>query len=192
MSSTYPVRRGAAVLFPVLAAISLGSSVLADDGALGAAATAQGIAYGLSLAPVPLDLKGLDRALVARGSYIVNAQINCNGCHSTREYAPGGDPFEGEPARIDKAHYLAGGQEFGPGVVSTNLTPDARGLPEGHTYKQFLGLMRTGRDPDDGHILQVMPWPVYRNMTDHDLRAIYEYLRAVPSRGRHEGATATR
>jgi len=46
--------------------------------------------------------------------------------------------------------------------------------------------MRTGRDPDDGHILQVMPWPVYRNMTDGDLRAIYEYLRAIPSRGEHE------
>jgi hypothetical protein len=29
-------------------------------------------------------------------------------------------------------------------------------------------------------LLQVMPWPVYRNMTDRDLRAIYEYLRAIP------------
>jgi hypothetical protein len=26
-----------------------------------------------------------------------------------------------------------------------------------------------------------MPWPVYKNMTDLDLRAIYEYLRAIPS-----------
>jgi hypothetical protein len=25
-----------------------------------------------------------------------------------------------------------------------------------------------------------MPWPVYRNMTDHDLRAIVEYLSAIP------------
>jgi hypothetical protein len=25
-----------------------------------------------------------------------------------------------------------------------------------------------------------MPWPVYENMTNHDLRAIYEYLKAVP------------
>jgi hypothetical protein len=29
-------------------------------------------------------------------------------------------------------------------------------------------------------ILQVMPWPTFQNMTDQDLRAIYEYLRAVP------------
>jgi hypothetical protein len=25
-----------------------------------------------------------------------------------------------------------------------------------------------------------MPWPVLRHMTDQDLRAIYEYLRAIP------------
>jgi hypothetical protein len=29
--------------------------------------------------------------------------------------------------------------------------------------------------------LQVMPWPVFRNITDRDMRALYEYLRAIPS-----------
>jgi hypothetical protein len=29
-------------------------------------------------------------------------------------------------------------------------------------------------------LLQVMPWPAYRHMTDQDLQAIYEYLSAVP------------
>ncbi len=43
-------------------------------------------------------------------------------------------------------------------------------------------MIRTGQDPDKpNYTLQVMPWPVYRNMTDLDLRAIYEYLRAIPS-----------
>jgi len=27
-----------------------------------------------------------------------------------------------------------------------------------------------------------MPWPVYGKMTDNDLKAIYEFLRAIPSR----------
>jgi hypothetical protein len=31
-----------------------------------------------------------------------------------------------------------------------------------------------------------MPWPVYRHMTDRDLRAIYEYLRSIPSIGPHD------
>jgi hypothetical protein len=34
--------------------------------------------------------------------------------------------------------------------------------------------------PFHGDLLQVMPWPNFQNMTDHDLRAIYEYLSAIP------------
>jgi hypothetical protein len=30
-------------------------------------------------------------------------------------------------------------------------------------------------------LLQVMPWPVFQDLNDRDLRAIYEYLRAIPS-----------
>jgi hypothetical protein len=32
----------------------------------------------------------------------------------------------------------------------------------------------------EGILLQVMPWPTFQNMTDHDLDAIYEYLSAIP------------
>lgn len=32
----------------------------------------------------------------------------------------------------------------------------------------------------DGDLLQVMPWPTFANMTDHQLDAIYEYLSAIP------------
>ena len=44
--------------------------------------------------------------------------------------------------------------------------------------------MRHGFDFDHAHpqfgpLLQVMPWPAYA-MTAHDLRAIYEYLSAIP------------
>jgi hypothetical protein len=179
-------RRIVALAFAALAAVGFGSSVLAGD-VLSTAATARRIAEGFRIAPVPLDLQGLDRALVGLGSYIVNAQGGCNDCHTNPPYAPNGDPFDGGPVKINKKGYLAGGQEFGR-VVSANLTPDAKGKPAGHSFKQFLRLIRTGRHPGDGRILQVMPWPAYRNMTDHDLRAIYEYLRAIPSRGKHEEA----
>jgi hypothetical protein len=42
--------------------------------------------------------------------------------------------------------------------------------------------MHTGRDfrNDDTPILQVMPWPVYGKMSDRELEAVYEYLRAIP------------
>jgi hypothetical protein len=141
------------------------------------------IEQGFDIAPVHLDLNGKNRALVGLGSYFVNAVGGCVDCHTNPTYAHGGDPFRGQPKQINVTHYLAGGAAFGP-FVSRNLTPE-NGLPEGHTFSEFKQIMRHGTDfehahPQFGPLLQVMPWPVYQSMTDHDLRAIYEYLRAVP------------
>lgn len=169
------------------------------------------IERGFDIAPVPLNLKGKNRKLVGLGNYIVKAQEDCNDCHSAgppAEFAPGGNPYFGQPTTVNPATYLGGGRDFGPypgpgpfpHIISRNLTPDKTGLPAGgHTFKEFLEIIRTGIDMDglhptckgapngsclpapfDGALLQVMPWPIHRNMTDHDLRAIYEYLSAVP------------
>lgn len=144
------------------------------------------IRVGYAISPVALNTQGKDRRLVGLGSYLVNTS-GCNDCHTHPNYAPGGDPYAGQPEMINAAEFLSGGRTFGPVTVSKNLTPDASGRPAGFTFQQFKKLLRTGRDPDelgpDGQprILQVMPWPAYGKMTDLDLRAIYEYLRAIPS-----------
>jgi hypothetical protein len=142
------------------------------------------IARGYAINPVRLNLRGKDPQLVGLGSYIVNGQGGCNDCHTNPPFAEGGDPFMGQPTRINTAGFLAGGTAFGP-FVSRNLTPDAEGRPAGLTFQQFERTIRTGIDLKQAHpeispLLQVMPWPVYRSMTDRDLRAIYEYLRAIP------------
>jgi hypothetical protein len=170
------------------------------------------IQRGFEIAPVPLNLAGKNRELVGLGSYIVNAQADCNGCHSAgpqTEFLPGHNPYFGQPEKINPATYLGGGRNFlkisgppSPDIISRNLTPDRTGLPEGgHSFADFLTIIRTGKDfdhlhpncsatvttncfppvpPFDGDLLQIMPWPIYKNMTDHDLRAIYEYLSAIP------------
>jgi hypothetical protein len=84
------------------------------------------------------------------------------------------------------------------------LTPDKTGRPEGgHTLEEFMTILKTGKDYDnlhptctsaapeptpencippavDGPLLQVMPWPVFHNMPDHQMKAIYEYRKAIP------------
>lgn len=40
------------------------------------------VEIGLQIAPVPLNMTGKNRALVGLGSYLVNAQADCNGCHT--------------------------------------------------------------------------------------------------------------
>jgi hypothetical protein len=149
------------------------------------------IQIGYAIAPVPLDLNGKNPALVGLGSYIVNAQGDCAGCHSNPQYAPGGDPHFGQPELTDPAGHLRGGlQLFGPLVVPRNLTPNSAGRPGGLTLEQFLEVFSIGTDfdnappvvpgPHSADLLQVMPWPVYSKMTDREKRAIYEYLRAIP------------
>jgi len=142
---------------------------------------------GLKIAPVLLNLQGKNRALVGLGSYIVNAQAGCNDCHTCPSYAPGHNPFDGVgDGQINATNYLAGGTNFGPGpggqdIVSANLTPDSNGKPAGLDFDEFLELIRTGHDPDEpDEVLQVMPWPIFRNMNKKDLRAIYEYLTSIP------------
>lgn len=150
------------------------------------------IQRGFAIAPVPLNLVGKNRALVGLGSYLVNAVGDCNGCHHatlspSSPFAPGGDPFQGQPKKIEQAGYLAGGTPlFGPVFLPRNLTPDKTGRPEGGaSYEEFRAIMQTGFDPDHAHpqfgpYLQVMPWPNFQDMTEHDLRAMYEYLSAIP------------
>jgi len=105
------------------------------------------IVRGYQIAPVPLTLRNRDRKLVGLGSYIVNAQGGCNDCHTWPNYAPGGDPFLGQPEQINTARYLAGGRPFGP-VVSANITPFKNGMPAGLTLSEFIEAIRTGHDPD--------------------------------------------
>jgi hypothetical protein len=140
------------------------------------------IRIGYAISPVQLDTRGKNRALVGLGSYIVNAQSACNDCHTHPAFAAGGDPYSGQPTVINSEQFMTGGRQFGP-FTAPNITPDAYGRPAGLSFEQFKAALRSGKDPDgSGRILQVMPWPIYGSMSDRDLRAVYEYLRAVPSR----------
>ena len=132
-------------------------------------------------AGVILNLKGKQRNLVWQGSYIVNTS-GCIDCHTHPSYSPGGDPFQGQPERVNAEQYMSGGRQFGP-FTAPNLTPDNAGRPAGLTRAEFVQTLRTGHNPHDpaGQILQVMPWPAVGKMTTHDLWAVYEYLRAIPS-----------
>lgn len=167
------------VLYMFIGAVAWGGSCLPTFAQNGERIPTSRIVQGFRIAPVPLNLQGKNRSLVGLGSYLVNAGGGCNDCHTNPSYAAGGNPFLGEPEQINTDHYLAGGTPFGP-FISRNITPDAEGKPAGLTRDEFITLMRTGYDEDEGRLLQVMPWPVYRNMTDKDLRAIYEYLSAIP------------
>jgi hypothetical protein len=142
---------------------------------------------GVALNPVPLKVEGRNAAVVIRGSYLVNASRHCSFCHTCPPYAaaPESAPPDFTPA-VNAVNYMAGGKRFGAAKdtnapVSANLTPELKtGLPGGLTYEQFRTALRTGQSHKTGRKLEGMPWPMFQDLTDSDLLAIYEYLSAIP------------
>ena len=137
-------------------------------------------AIGLKIAPSFINMKGKDPTLVGLGSFIVNAQADCNGCHGSdpaNEFLVPGNPYLlpplNHPVQLNQATYLNGGQNFGPAgpgivqdpnsplyyapgygpnIITRNLTPDSTGNPEGGvSLERFITMIRTGHDYDKLH-----------------------------------------
>ncbi len=139
--------------------------------------------------------------LVKRGDYLVNS-IGCDDCHSPKRmgaHEPEIIPelrFSGFPSDrlIQKADtntvkngWMMLGTDLtnavGPWGMSfaANLTSDATGIGN-WTEEQFIKALREGKykGMDNSRpLLPPMPWFVYKNMTDDDLRAIFAYLKST-------------
>jgi len=103
-----------------------------------------------------------------RGAYMVKL-AGCTDCHTP---SVKGQPIAGLE--------FAGGSRFeGPWgeVSSTNLTPDPSGIPY-YDEAMFLKTIRTGRVGARA-LSPLMPWQIYRNMNDEDLKSIFAYLKTL-------------
>jgi mono/diheme cytochrome c family protein len=113
---------------------------------------------------------------VAYGRYLVQGRAICFPCHSA------------DFAKLDElvpersGGYLGGGNAMpdmnGRIVTSANITPDPETGIGKWSEDEFVRLLRVGVRPDLSVIVYpMMPFP---ELTDHDARAIYAYLRTVP------------
>ncbi len=142
------------------------------------------------------------RASIVRGEYLVRT-IGCADCHSPKvmtETGPVPDEtrmLSGHPegSNLPPAPVLP----EGPWIATTtwdltawsgpwgtsypiNLTPDEDTGIGSWSRETFMKALRTGRHMGVSRpILPPMPWEVYRNLTDEDLTAIYNYLRTIPA-----------
>ena len=146
---------------------------------LSAVNVANATATTVTWAPVPVDLANKSTLLAQRGAYLVRL-INCQNCHSTVNQKVGTDAAK-DGWNVTPEYYLSGGK-VQQGVKVANLTPDALGNPAGLSLKQFKAAVKQGVSSiDSSKKLVSMPWYNYAEMTDTDVKAIYEYLRSIPA-----------
>ena len=141
----------------------------------------------------------LTKARVERGGYLVSI-MGCHDCHTPWKMGPNGpEPdmslaLSGHPENLKMPAPPNHGEAWvwsaagtntafaGPWGVSytANLTPERLTGIGIWDEAMFIRTIRTGRHWGVSRpILPPMPWTVYRNASDEDLKSIYAYLRTI-------------
>src|SRR5262245_21212147 len=162
--------------------------------ALGVLAIVFGVVMFVSQSAAGQATKGGGGSAVERGKYLVNI-TGCHDCHSPKKDAQG---------HIDDTRILSG-RPMTTAVPSTsageihtaldltawtgpwgttyasNLTPDPKTGLVSRKYNEatFVAMFRTGKKPNGVGILPPMPYEMYANMTDDDLKAVWAYLQTI-------------
>ena len=140
---------------------------------------------------------------VKYGEHLVTV-CGCNDCHTPKKMGPHG-------MELDSSRMLSGHPSLmpcpdvnrkemeGKGVICTNdltawtgpwgtsytanLTPDATGLAnwDETTFMTAIKLGKYKGMESSRYLLPPMPWPMYKNMTDNELKAIFAYLKSIPA-----------
>ena len=139
---------------------------------------------------------------IERGKYLVTVGA-CNDCHTPLKMGPKGPERDMEkmlaghpeglalpaPPKVDGPWgmmftAMTGTAYAGPwGITySMNLTPDtATGLGNWSEQTFLLALKEGKHFGGSRPIMPPMPWEMYKNMTDEDLKAIFAYLKSIPA-----------
>ena len=112
------------------------------------------------------------KALVARGAYVVKAIAACDDCHTPKD-----DHY------VAKANLpFAGGEEFKSPVFdafSRNLTPDVNTGIGTWTDEQIMRAIRQGITREGDILGPPMPVENFNTMADDDAKALVAYLRTL-------------
>jgi hypothetical protein len=123
--------------------------------------------------PEPVDEPVRDpefHSIRERGEHLAD-MASCSGCHT---------PFDAIGTPMASLAFAGGNtmKDFDDKpITSLNLTPDASGIPY-YDEATFIKTIRTGQI-GARKINSVMPWTVYRNLNDDDLKAIYAFIHTL-------------
>ncbi len=95
------------------------------------------------------------------GHYLADG-AGCTGCHGL---GLSGGPIPGVPPDWPQA---------------ANLTPS--GEVGKWSEADFISTIRTGANPAGKTLAKEMPWFRYREMTDNDLKALWQFVKTTPAK----------
>jgi mono/diheme cytochrome c family protein len=132
------------------------------------------IKIALILLPLAISLGGASaETLLERGSYLVNAVMACDGCHTPRTPSAG--------LVMDKR--LAGGTVLfdlpAYTVRGSNITPDRDTGIGDWTEQDLKRALIEGVRPNGVPLAPSMPFAFYKILTPRDLDAVVTYIRSV-------------
>lgn len=132
-----------------------------------------------NLRPAPSLKVSATPAMVDRGRYLFQHTLDCDGCHSERDFTRFGGPvMEGR-----RGVGVVFPKEMGmPGIVAPpNITSDREtGIGE-WTDGEILRAVREGVSRDGRALFPMMPYAGYRNLSDEDAHALIAYMRTIPA-----------
>lgn len=115
---------------------------------------------------------------LARGKYLVQGLAGCEVCHTPRDWTQHGAPALPGMELAGQALPLPG---F-PGTISApNITPDRETGGGNWTDDQYARAIREGILHNGETLFPLMPYSMYKDMSDDDLAAVVAYVRSVPA-----------
>jgi mono/diheme cytochrome c family protein len=128
-------------------------------------------------------------ARVERGTYLVDHVLLCNDCHSERDWnyygGPPQAPFGAGRECMTRETKSIGvvvsrGQGNFPGVLCIrNITPDPESGIGDWTDGEIVRSIREGVDHEGLGLFPIMPYFIYRNISDQDAAAVVAYMRSL-------------
>jgi len=114
----------------------------------------------------------IGETLLERGSYLVNAVMACDGCHTPR----------GKSGFVMEKRFAGGSQVWDTPaytVRGTNITPDRETGIGAWSDADIKRSLTDGVRPTGVPLSPQMPFPFYKIMTPRDLDAVVAYLRSI-------------
>ena len=138
----------------------------------------------------PADIRvDITPELLARGTYLAENVLLCNDCHSERDWTlysgPPKPPFgAGRPCMTRQTETIgirvSEGQGNFPGILCIrNITPDPESGIGNWTDGELIRAMREGVDHQGLGLFPIMPYFIYRSISDQDAAAIVAYMRSL-------------